>query len=71
MSWRGYKTPIMRKEAEPTFEILLLFAVLMNPSDPRKSRKMPGLSKGPFFENPVKRPDSIRGINDVHSARGV
>jgi hypothetical protein len=32
---------------------------------------MPGLPKGPFLENPVKRPDSIRGIYNVHSARGA
>ena len=32
---------------------------------------MPGLPKGPFLENRVKRPDSIRGKYDAHSARGV
>jgi len=37
---------------------------------PRSSRKMSGLPKGAFLENPVKRPDPIRGIYDARSARG-
>ena len=37
----------------------------------RKPLKMPGLPNGPFSENRVKRPDSIRGRSFVSSANGA
>ena len=37
--------------------------------DPRSPRNKPGLPKGPFLKNRVKRPDSFRGSIRVRSAR--
>jgi len=39
--------------------------------DPRSPLKMPGLPKGPFSQNPAKRPDSIRDKYGARSPRGA